>query len=83
MPQRIQRKRTKGWKMPPGAVYVGRPTKWGNENKIGDPYPFVEDHLNTREDVINLYEINLMELDKHGKLDEYLAPLRGKDLASA
>jgi len=30
MPQRIQRKRTKGWRMPEGAVYVGRPTKWGN-----------------------------------------------------
>lgn len=29
-PKRIQRKRTKGWKMPEGAVYVGRPTKWGN-----------------------------------------------------
>jgi len=30
MPQRIQRKRTKGWKMPEGAVYVGRPGRWGN-----------------------------------------------------
>lgn len=30
MPQRIQRRRTPGWRMPPGAVYVGRPTKWGN-----------------------------------------------------
>ena len=30
MPQRIQRKRTKGWRMPEGAVYVGRPSKWGN-----------------------------------------------------
>jgi hypothetical protein len=29
-PQRIQRKWTKGWKMPTNAVYVGRPTKWGN-----------------------------------------------------
>jgi len=28
--KRIQRKRTKGWKMPENAVYVGRPTKWGN-----------------------------------------------------
>ena len=28
--KRIQRKRTKGWRMPPGAIYVGRPTKWGN-----------------------------------------------------
>lgn len=29
-PCRIQRKRSKGWRMPAGAVYVGRPTKWGN-----------------------------------------------------
>ena len=27
---RIQRKRTKGWKMPKNTIYVGRPTKWGN-----------------------------------------------------
>jgi hypothetical protein len=30
MPERIQRKRTKGWRMPVGAIYVGRPTRWGN-----------------------------------------------------
>lgn len=30
MAKRIQRQRTKGWKMPEGAIYVGRPTKWGN-----------------------------------------------------
>lgn len=30
MAKRIQRKRTKGWRMPEGAVYVGRPTVWGN-----------------------------------------------------
>ena len=35
MPKRIQRKRTKGWKMPPNTVYVGRPSKWGNPFKIG------------------------------------------------
>lgn len=29
-PVRIQRRRTKGWRMPEGAVYVGRPTVWGN-----------------------------------------------------
>lgn len=29
-PARIQRKRTKGWRMPEGAVYVGRGSKWGN-----------------------------------------------------
>lgn len=30
MPTRIQRKRTKGWKMPEDAIYVGRPTKYAN-----------------------------------------------------
>lgn len=29
-PQRIQRRRTKGWRTPDNAVYVGRPTLWGN-----------------------------------------------------
>jgi hypothetical protein len=29
-PIRIQRKRTKGWKMPPNTVCVCRPGKWGN-----------------------------------------------------
>ena len=28
--QRIQRRRVKGWRMPEGAVYVGRGSKWGN-----------------------------------------------------
>jgi uncharacterized protein DUF4326 len=35
-PQRIQRRRTKGWRMPAGAVYVGRPSRWGNPYRIGD-----------------------------------------------
>lgn len=34
-PVRVQRKRTKGWRMPEGAVYVGRPTKWGNPYVVG------------------------------------------------
>lgn len=29
-PQRIQLRRTKGWRKPVGAVVVARPTKWGN-----------------------------------------------------
>lgn len=29
-PQRIQRQRTKGWRMPPNTVYVGRPSIFGN-----------------------------------------------------
>ena len=29
-PKRIQRKRTRGWRMPEGAKYVGRGSFWGN-----------------------------------------------------
>jgi hypothetical protein len=36
--KRIQRKRTKGWRMPENTVYVGRPTKWGNPFKVGVNY---------------------------------------------
>jgi hypothetical protein len=36
-PRRIQRKRTAGWRLPEGAVYVGRPGKWGNPFKLGEP----------------------------------------------
>ena len=35
MPRRIQRKRTPGWRKPLGAVYVGRPSRWGNPFEIG------------------------------------------------
>jgi hypothetical protein len=35
-PQRIQRRRTAGWRMPAGALYVGRPTRFGN------PFPIAE-----------------------------------------
>ena len=33
--ERIQRKRTRGWRMPEDAIYVGRPGEWGNPFKIG------------------------------------------------
>lgn len=38
-PKRIQRRRTKGWRMPDGAVYVGRPSRWGN------PFPLHGDWI--------------------------------------
>lgn len=34
MPERIQRSRAKGWRMPVGATYVGRPGPFGN------PFPW-------------------------------------------
>ena len=34
-PKRIQRSRSKGWKMPANAIYDGRPTVWGNPYVVG------------------------------------------------
>lgn len=74
-PQRIQRKRTRSWTMPAGAVYVGRPSKWGNDFKIGDPDP-VEDRPMTAADAVRHFESALAFAP-----DESIAELRGKDLA--
>lgn len=37
-PIRVQRQRTKGWRMPENTVYVGRPTKWGNPWSVNGYY---------------------------------------------
>jgi Domain of unknown function (DUF4326) len=34
-PSRIQRKRTRGWRMPANTICVTRPGKWGNPFEIG------------------------------------------------
>ena len=42
-PERIQLKRTKGWKMPPNTVKVDRTTRFGNPFRIGVWQSFVND----------------------------------------
>jgi hypothetical protein len=44
MPERIQLRRTKGFRLPPGASSVARPTRWGNPFRIGQELgpPFSE-----------------------------------------
>ncbi len=77
MPQakRIQRSRTKGWKMPPNTVYVGRPTKWGN------PYP-VKCFSGGMAEVVPLFS-KYLRLTPYGieLAAEARSELRGKDLA--
>ena len=68
MPKRIQRKRTKGWRKPAGAVNVTRPGKWGN------PYPMAKHGIQA----LALYKKHLGREVVAGRLD--LEELRGKDL---
>lgn len=57
-------------RIPPDAVYVGRPSKWGNSYKIGRD--------GTREDVIAKYADWLDGKVLRGELD--LDELQGRDL---
>lgn len=34
-PVRIQRRRSRGWRLPPGVVIVDRTTPWGNPYRVG------------------------------------------------
>jgi Domain of unknown function (DUF4326) len=44
-PQRIQLRRTKGWRKPEGAIVVARPTRWGNPWRISIEAPERYDHV--------------------------------------
>jgi hypothetical protein len=35
MAKRVQLRRTKGWRLPPGCIVVARPTRWGNVFVVG------------------------------------------------
>lgn len=78
--RRIQRKRTKGWRMPANAIYVGRPTKWGNPLQLGcrlgwDNRIFIG---TTRADCVAFYR---RWIQWQFTPDEIQAELGGKDLA--
>jgi hypothetical protein len=79
MPIRIQRKRSKGWRLPPNTVYVGRPTPWGNPFKVGNPNPERPGYILTTKDVVCLYEVYLTNDPDFQLL--IVNFLRGKNLA--
>ncbi|PCI47178.1 MAG: hypothetical protein COB49_07520 [Alphaproteobacteria bacterium] len=88
MPKRIQRKRTKGWRMPENTVYVGRPTKWGNPYKVtaGKSCSCRSagecDHMGlSYQDAVDLFKDRMERLKTLGRLDFDTDDLEGKDLA--
>lgn len=94
-PVRIQRKRAKGWQMPPDTVYVGRPTKWGNPFPIDCYGPdgavdrfrrWITGHMSAREMSESsrcdpLSESNTSLVVVRSLARENLHYLRGKNLA--
>lgn len=78
MPIRVQRKRTKGWRMPDNTLYVGRPTKWGNPYLVGTQLASNRPPLSA-EDAMIAYGEAFSRLSKLRKLN--IEELRGKNLA--
>lgn len=90
MPARVQRKRTKGWRMPPNTVYVGRGSKYGNpfnatqtyvcHQHSGFPAPLIKLHsAPSLERCLDMYHAYL-----YAQLEEdpqFLDDLKGKNLA--
>lgn len=86
---RIQRRRTKGWRMPPGTIFVGRPGPWANPFRIGEMDPLGRIVVTpegvrpvgpmTRGTVVACYRRWLAEciLERPA----LLAPLSGRDVA--
>lgn len=88
MPERVQLKRTKGWRMPENTIKVTRPGKWGNPfivnprvkpgGKSGASYICVP----TAADAVACYrEMFNYEGETADKLRSMLPELRGKNLA--
>ncbi len=91
-PVRIQRKRTKGWRMPPNTMSVTRPGPWGNPYYPGCGLGFggfdenmrpVHWPLLTAADAVRHFReyLRLMRRDEPERFEEYITPLRGSNLA--
>lgn len=90
-PIRVQRKRTKGWKMPENTISVTRPGKWGNPFMVGKKIPEGLVEILDKDDFFHFMKFNMGFVDEREdavrlfekyilqKLD--VSELKGHDLA--
>jgi len=79
---RVQRKRTKGWRTPEGCRYVGRGTPWGNPFKVGS-YDECWGWI-TPEMAVEMYaqSMSVIASGYNMTVDEWLEPLRKYEMLS-
>lgn len=87
-PKRIKRERSKGWRMPIGTVYVGRPTKWGNPYNWTIRPPMLPANWPWgRAEAVEAFELMLAGGWRQGRppgyqlVEDAMRQLEGKDLA--
>ncbi len=73
MPERVQLRRTAGWRKPSDVVVVARPSRWGNPFRIGI------DGDRTR--CVSLYRDALARCELRFTVDDVRRELAGRDLA--
>jgi hypothetical protein len=56
MPERIQLRRTKGWRLPPNTINVARPTTWGNPFVVGGINHKTGERIADRAHAVRLFE---------------------------
>lgn len=79
MPERIQLRRTKGWRKPEGAIVVARPTKWGNPYRIGEDDQ--AGNPRTAEEAVRLFRYSIDYWWGPEYAERVRAELAGRDLA--
>ena len=80
-PKRIQRIRTKGWRMPEGAIYVGRPGRWGNPFGMDGPQRSRRQAANDCRDWLAGTLFPHFEQQRRQWILDNIEQLRDKDLA--
>lgn len=73
IPRRIQRKRTKGWRMPENTVSVCRPGRWGNPHVVGPD-------LDAQE-AVEAFERDLVAGTLSFTIEDVQAELKGRNIA--
>lgn len=84
MPTRIRLRRTKGWRLPPGAVCVARPSNWGNPFVVGSVDHKTGERILDRAHAVRLFEQHWFGTDVPTAAlmrEATIAELRGKHLA--
>jgi hypothetical protein len=73
VPQRIQLRRSAGWRKPPDTIVVARPSRWGNPFRIGVD--------GDRADCVGKFRAALLGGDLAFSVTDVQRRLHGKDLA--
>lgn len=82
IPRRIQRERTKGWRMPENTVYVGNGSAWANGWSWRDLLEDGNDRRSAHRIAMEAFDDNLAMKDcPYPSAEEIAAKLRGKNLA--